>query len=175
MASVLTDQYVAGSRAVVIAPVPQAATTAQFKVPDAQTGNFRVNLPVSLTSQRRYRVTVRGNVKASGNTTVSLALTDTAGTTTVVASSGAKANSGVAVPYMIVADLIIDPAVTAGTLGGLMTVVFGNLAPSVGALTATPLPVLTGTQPLSVSVQTLTATLDSTSVFNITELTAEIL
>lgn len=176
MASVLTDQYVSGSRAVQLAPVPAVVTPVVFKTPDSVGGNFRVFLPIksnpSTSVAKRYRVTLSGTCKAASNFTINLNINDTAGTATTIATTGAISGGGFTIPYLLFFDILIDPASTIGITGSQYKAV-GNTAPVFATITANPTLVLTGVNEVSVSVSALLSSADATSFLNITELTAE--
>lgn len=176
MASVLTDQYVSGSRAVQLAPVPAVATPVVFKTPDSVGGNFRVFLPIkgnpSTSVAKRYRVTLSGTVKAASNFTINLNINDTAGTATTIGTTGAVAGGGFTIPFLLYVDILIDPVSTIGVVGAQYRAV-GNTTPTLATITANPTLVLTGVNEVSVSVSALLSSADATSFLNITELTAE--
>jgi hypothetical protein len=185
MASVLTDQFIPAGLIVPLAPVTTAATAPQFIAKNQRTGNASVQIPTNsgakllngtvLVPYRRYAATVNFNVKTltTVNVTVNLSLVDSAATTTVLATTGAKAvNNTTSAGYLRV-EFLYDPSASA--LAGAISGYVGTSLVTGGPLTNTTQPVLNNSVPAQVVPTVLLSAADAGSVFTVNEITLELL
>lgn len=190
MASVLTDQYLAGSKISPLAPVP--ITTAAFLqlVPKFGTttsnGVASLGLPIPdgaidayssttvVSPYRRYKAIVEGNVKTgtTTNVTINLVLTDAAGTVTILGTTGAKAVNTTTSAFKLEVEFTFDPS--AVSLAGQQSGYVGQTIIAVAALSATTQPVITNPG-ANLSVSALVSAADATSVLTIDEISLELL
>lgn len=189
MASVLSDQFIKGSVVAPLAPVTTSLTAPQFNSPSnlavkniGRTGNATVLVPSpTLYSNgenvRRYRYTIIAEITTTTTTniTLSLQVNDTAGTATTIASSGAQAVNTAKDTFCLEVDFIIDANTGFGAINGAFqgygpaTVVARTL------LSAQPVVVLTGAQPLQITPLVSSSAVDAGSVFQVVEMTLELL
>jgi len=188
MASVLTDQVRFGSVAAPLAPVPNAsASFVQFKTGYSETGNFVVKLPAPdgaadaynsatvVNNYKRYNVDCLFNVKTTTtvNVTVNLVLTDSAGTVTIIATSGAKAVNSTTSTGRLTAEFAIDP--TAAVIAGVIDGYTGANVVAKAALTNAVAVVQNNATAVTLGVSVQLSGADASSVFTIQELALEVL
>jgi len=107
------------------------------------------------------------------NVTVGLNLTDSAGTVSTIATTGAKAVNSVTSIVVLTAEFTYDP--TASALAGQIGGYVGQSLVTAGALSVAVQPVFTQNVFATITPTVLLSAADAASVFTVDELTLELL
>lgn len=189
MASVLTDQFIPGSVIAPVAPVTTAAQIPQFNSAPSlttkrigRTGNASILIPSPLLysngeNVRRYRYTVigEGHTGTTTNVTLSVSLSDTAGTVTSIATTGAQALNTANDTFVLVVDFVLDANTGFGAINGAYEGYGPATVVARTIITAQPVVVFTGTAQLQIFPSVLVSAADAASTFQVVEETLELL
>lgn len=181
MAGVLTNNKIVKGELAPLVGVSAVAKIPQFKTPAPRVGNATIQVPSPLVysdglNARRYRYTVliEATTTTSESLTFAVGITDTAGTTTSLATSGAILfNTSTGVFFMEV-EFVLD-----ANAGFPVTGRFSGYTPSaliaVSTLNNKPAAVYTGTGIIQIVPSVVSTVTDATAVITFVEQTLELL